>query len=109
MLSCGEPNSASPENALVLLLEKEGLADDHGRFSASSDSARDLQHYRLPDARRFARRAACEADVDVGRRMAADAGRYACGARHLVAVVRGHQGCASRREISHRSSAVVDD
>ena len=87
---------------------KEGLADVHGRFSAASDSARDLQHHRLPDARRFACRADREADADVRRGMAADAERYPAGAGHRAAAVRGHQGRASRREISHRSSAVAD-
>src|SRR5882762_2837527 len=46
---------------------KEGLADVDDRFSASSDTARDLQHHRLPDARRFLYRSGSEADADVGR------------------------------------------
>ena len=46
--------------------------------------------------------------VDVGRRVAADAERYPSRARYSVAAVRGHQGRASRLQISHRSSAVVD-
>src|SRR6266850_5996323 len=87
---------------------KEGLADVDDRFSASSDTARDLQHHRLPDARRFLYRSGSEADADVGRRVAADAERYVAGARYSDAVVRGHQGRASGREIPHRSFVVAD-
>ncbi len=47
-------------------------------------------------------------DADVGRGMAADAQRYAAGAGHRAVAVRGDQGRAPRREISHRSSAVAD-
>src|SRR6267378_2084226 len=86
---------------------KEGLADVDDRFSASSDTARDLQHHRLPDARRFLYRSGSEADADVGRRVAADAERYVAGARYSDAVVRGHQGRASGREIPHRSFVVA--
>ena len=43
-----------------------------------------------------------------GARVAGDAERCAARARHRVAAARGHQGRASRREISHRSSAVAD-
>ena len=43
-----------------------------------------------------------------GARVAADAERYAARARHRDVAARGDQGRASRREISHRSSAVAD-
>ena len=85
-----------------------GRRDTHGRFSAASDSARDLQHHRLPDARRVVHRSAGEADVDVGRGMDGDAERRAAHARHPAAARRSHQGRAPRREISHRPSAVAD-
>ena len=85
-----------------------GRRDTHGRFSAASDSARDLQHHRLPDARRLVHRSAGEGDIDVGCGMGGDAERRAAYARHPAAARRSHQGRAPRREISHRPSAVAD-
>src|ERR1700738_249260 len=97
----GQPNSDSLKECLWFSCSKEGLADVDDRFSAASDTARDLQHHRLPDARRFLRRPGSEADLDVRCRVAADAERYAAGARDLVVAVRSDQGGASGSEVSH--------
>src|SRR5664279_1372830 len=52
-------------HSLVPFLEKEGLADVHGRFPAAPDSDRDLQHHCLSDAGRFLCRYAGQSQVDV--------------------------------------------
>src|SRR5450631_4437124 len=97
----GQPNSDSLKESLCFSCSKEGLADVDDRFSAASDSARDLQHHRLPDARRFLCRPGSEADLDVRGRVAADAERYASDAGDLDVAVRGDQGGVFWRYGSH--------
>src|SRR6185369_10871608 len=72
----GEAMLCPGDNPVIL-----GRRDTHGRFSAASDSARDLQHHRLPDARRVVHRSIGEADINVGCGMDGDAQRRAARAR----------------------------